>query len=33
VTVRQSDGAAAAREQALKDLEKAKKKPAKGGEA
>jgi cell division protein FtsQ len=33
VTVRQSDAAAAAREQALKDLEKAKKKPAKGGEA
>ncbi len=33
VTVRQSDGAAAAREQALKDLEKARKKPAKGGEA
>jgi cell division protein FtsQ len=33
VTVRQSDGAAAAREQALKDMEKAKKKPGKGGEA
>ena len=33
VTVRQSDGTAAAREQALKDLEKAKKKPGKGGEA
>ena len=33
VTVRQSDGAGAAREQALKVLEKAKKKPAKGGEA
>ena len=33
VTVRQSDGAAAAREQALKDIEKAKKKPGKGGEA
>jgi cell division protein FtsQ len=32
VTVRQSDGAAAVREQALKDLEKAKKKPGKGGE-
>ena len=34
VTVRQSDAAAAAREQALKDLEKARKaKPTKGGEA
>jgi cell division protein FtsQ len=33
VTVRQSDGAAAAREQALKDLEKSKKKSARGGEA
>jgi cell division protein FtsQ len=33
VTVRQSDGVAAARAQALKDLEKAKKKPAKRGEA
>ena len=33
VTVRQSDGAAAARAQALKDQEKARKKPGKGGEA
>jgi cell division protein FtsQ len=33
VTVRQSEGAAAAREQALKDLEKTKKKSGKGGEA
>ena len=34
VTVRQSDGAAAAREQAFKDAEKAKKgKAGKGGEA
>jgi cell division protein FtsQ len=34
VTVRQSDAAAAARDQALKDMEKAKKaKPARGGEA
>jgi hypothetical protein len=34
VTIRQSDGAAAAREQALKDAEKAKKsKTGKGGEA
>jgi cell division protein FtsQ len=33
ITVRQSDAAADARQQAIKDMEKAKKKPAKGGEA